>query len=432
MKKFRYILTLIIVLSITVNPIYASNISNIKFTEVEGLVKKLNPTVRINENVKSNLLDSISEIEKNRYDLKSLRHDISDMDQAIKQQEIGLNDLQNLKDLQKLEEIIDDYDIDLDIGDIVSTQIKGLNLLYQSNISLLKKSRNEMQDKADNYDKLYSKELELEKAILNLEMANKNIIYGAQSLYLGYNDLIRHKSGLTGNLDLLEKQIEIVKLQEELGFVKSLDVNEVEIQIQGIKSTIKDLENQMETIKKDFNLMLGRDFHKTLELEDSFKIDQKIISNIDYKKDLKLAKRNNYSIKLKNYDYEIKDNDLIWAEEYGNYNDRRLARRDFENTQTEFVQMHKEVESTFDKIYEKVETKSDKLETTRKQFEHEEEKYRISELKYEQGMISGIELKKDMIEYNTKKNDLKAVKQDLFKTLIEYKGFLDGFNLGQK
>ena len=155
----------------------------------------------------------------------------------------------------------DDSDEDPDIGYedqklVIGTLAKTIGYvigLYESNIATLKQNRSILEDQLEEFDKQIDKlpgqEMELDKAILQLEMANKGIIWGAQNLYLAYNSLQRQLDELVQQLELLDDQIDIMTIQEELGMVTSLDVIDIENQREQMILGIKILETQMDSLK---------------------------------------------------------------------------------------------------------------------------------------------------------------------------------------
>ncbi len=85
----------------------------------------------------------------------------------------------------------------------------------------------------------------------------------------------RQRDELVQNLELLDDQIDIMTIQEELGMITSLDVIDIKNQRGQMELGIKTLETQMDNIKGELNLMLGQDFDRPLELEDTFTVDEK-------------------------------------------------------------------------------------------------------------------------------------------------------------
>ncbi|HZJ82300.1 MAG TPA: TolC family protein [Clostridia bacterium] len=495
MKKIKWVLVLFIILiavpTYAANAKSGREIHKLKFEDIEALMTEQSPTIRINDNTRKNLIDARDAIEDAIRDADDDREDLEDaideigkaingLNQAVNRQEALINQLLNgsLPEHENEDngsgeapepedkDILDngseetpkpgdedmegddlddnpgkDSDEGLDIGNqelVVGTLAETIGYvigLYESNIATLKQNRSILEDQLEEFDKQIDKlpgqEMELDKTILQLEMVNKSTILGGQNLYLAYNNLQRQRDELVQKLELLDDQIDIMTIQEELGMVTSLDIIDIQNQREQMELGIKTLETQMDNLKGELNLMLGQDFDISLELEDTFTVDEKILSSIDYEDDLKLAKRKSYAIKLKDYDYRIKDHNLEWTRDYGNSDERRAARRDFDNARIEFDHERKNVELVFHKAYEEVQNKINAFENENKNIEYQQKKYDILELKYELGMISEIEFKQGKVEYDSQKNKAETVQQDLFQVLLQYEALLEGINFQQ-
>lgn len=471
MKKFTWILILSILLGIIPN--YSSNnivhgqkINSLKFKDIESLIIKKNPTIKINDNTKSNLIDSIEDIRDAKIDKRDLEDAIDGIDDAIdglnsaiRQQDIMINRLKEMlptEDKPPIEnqksksDIPDNPEIDgekpapvpdqmyqtllknqfqtigIQIGTLES--VKGL---YKSNISSLKQNRDSMKDQLKEFDKLPIREMELEKAIFQIDMGNQSIIWGAQNLYLAYNNLKIQRDELVQNLELLNTQIDIMTIQEQLGMITSLEILGIKNQRKQIKFGINTLENQMDNLIGELNLMLGEDFYRPLQLEDTPKVDKDFISKINYKDDKKTAIDSSYSIKLKDFEYNIQYDTMLWENKNRNYEQLITAKRNVENAEIELEQEEKNVELAFSKAYQGLKTKITEFENEENNLEYQQEKYDISKLKYELGTISKMEFEDAKSKYDSQKNKIKTVEQDLFKILLQYKALLKGVNFIQ-
>lgn len=462
MKKNKWLLVLLVIMLVmqtfTVDAKSNKEIRRLKFDDIETLMKKRNSTIKINKNIEKNLIDSIDAIKDAEDSRKDLEYAIDEIDKAIsglnqkiRQQDKLINEIDELIEelIPKDEDdglggvpgfgdenngIIELPDIEYEESVAYDTFIETIGYvqgIYESNISTLKQNRNALKEQLKQLDKLPAQELELEKAILQLDMANESIIYGAQNMYLGYNSLRRQKDELVENLELLEEQIDIMVSQEELGMITLLDIKGIENQKEQLELGIKTLDTQMDNIKKELNLMMDQDFDTPLKMEDTFIVDKKIISKIKYKSDLRVAKRNSYSLQLKNYDYKIQNINAEWAEKHGNYDEIRAAARNLENASIEFSQEHKNVELVFDKVYEEIQNKVEALEIENKNLEYQQDKYHVLELRYELGLISEIEFKQGEAEYNSQMNKVKTAEQNLFQAWLQYEALLQGINFQQ-
>ncbi len=472
MKKCNWILFLLVILISL--PSHAGKLvlkedqEILKIEDLENLIKDQNPTVKTNENIKKNLEDSKESIKDAIDDKRDIEDAIEDLDEAID----GLYELVDAQDKMigfwnTLSEVEMDIDIESskpeleeDIPDeikdkieegidkasgiyeagkglyqgAVGSQILTLNSvkgLYKSNIASLEQTRDSLKDQLDEMEKLPAQILELDKAILQIDMGEKSILWGAKNLYLGHAGLERQKKEIIRNLEILEVQIDIMKVQEELGMITSLDRIEVENQRNQIILGIKTMETQMDNLKRQINLILGQDINKDIKLEDSFILDEETISKINFEDDLSLVKKNSYSMESKELDHEIKEILMKWEDRYGEYEDYKKARREFENVEIEIKEEEKNIEISFTKLYEELQDKLFALTNERQNLDHIRQKDDILELKYALGVISKIELKQGKSENYIQSNLVKNAEQEVFQTLLQYKALVGGMDFSQ-
>lgn len=472
MKKSKWILVLFIILIGL--PAYSDSIVSLKdvdvlkFEDIETLMMEENLTIKINQNTKRNLYDAIDSIRDAKADKKDLQDAIYDIEDAID----GLNKaidgqdemIKNLSLMlpaendttgqvpplgQKTPEILEDGKIpDLDSGDVqmpvlgpeqiyqslIFSQVVTLNSvkgLYSANIASLEQNIKSMKNQLDEFEKLPARKKELEKTLLQIDMGNESLIWGAKSLYLGYNNLQRQRGDLIKNLERIEDQIDIMVIQKALGMLTSLEIKELEKQRQEIILAIKTVDAQLDNILGDLNLMLNQDFNKLVILENGLTIDEKSIEDIKYEEDLKIVKENSHSLEIKEYDLHIKTIYMDWENDYGEYKDYKTAKREFENASNELKQEDKNIELIFFKAYQELKDKTELLHKEKENLEFEKEKYDILELKYKLGLVSRLEIEQARSQYNSQNNKFKSVEQDLFQKYLQYEELLKGKNFIQ-
>lgn len=326
----------------------------------------------------------------------------------------------------------------MDLEEIFSTQTKAqiqtieyVKALYKSNISSLEQQKESLESQLDEFDKFPSQELQLDKSIFQIDMATDSLVWGAKNLYLACNGLNRQRAEMVDNLELLDDQIDIVILQEELGMATSIDRVEISNQREEMIFGIKSLDDEIANIKRDLNVMLGRDVNKDFQIEGNFTPDEEAIAEIDYYDDLKAAKANSNAARLKEFDYDIKYEDMKWIYEYGSSDELKSVKRELENVEVEYEEEIKNVKSVFSQIYYELQNKVDLLNKERKNLKLEKEKYEMLELRYDLEMISEMELKQGYSDYNAKENVTQDAEQELFQILLQYESLLEGMDFTQ-
>lgn len=482
MKRNRWILVLFIILLAA--PTYASDVTAresieiLKFEDINTLMIKQNPTIKINDNTRRNLRDAIDALRDTKDDERDIEDAIDGLEdaldrlnQAIEGQDALIENLglmlipggmpgqePNPGQIPDQGEVQDPSQgegqvppvlgqdqipgqvpgmppaLDPAYQQIVGAQIATLQSvkgLYTSNIATLEQNIESLKNQLKEFEKIPARIMELEKTILQIEIGDETIIWAAKNLYLGYNSLSIQRSDLIRNLEVLDDQIDIVNIQKAMGMVTSLDLDEIKKQRQDLIFGIKTLDTQMDNLLGELNLMIDGQYNELFEFAYNFDLDEKEINDIEYEKNLELAKENSYSSKVKEYDYEIQKIYMEWEDDHGDSDSFKSARRDFENIGVELDQEEGKIELTFFQVYQELKNKLDIFNNEKDNFEHEERKHEILELKYELGMISRLEMEQGRSEYYSQNNEVETAQQDLFQIKLQYNSLIRGINLVQ-
>lgn len=454
MKKVAWILTIAILMTIV--PVYGvqgdgEKMHKITFEEVEPLMLERNPTIQTINNTLEELINSRNSIKDADDDLNDaideLNKAINGMNRAIDELDGSIKLLEGLignipplpgagggsgqyggqGPIQMADGMLPGIvpGIDQILPYMTLQSLISVKGLYEMNLANLRQTRSSLRKQLD---LLPNQELEIEKAILQVEMAQKSIIWGAQSLYLAYNSLERQREELMLNLKLLEDQLNIMEVQKKLGMITELDFGAVANQKEQLELGIELLENQIDNLKGELNLMLGQDFDVKLAVEGLPELDEKKVRKMDYKKDLERARRSSYSLRMQLYDYRIEENNLEWAEDSGSSDEERAAERNFENATINYNQEQKKLELAFHKLYQNVQDKYRAVKAEEKKLEFEKQRLDAVNLKYELGMASLMELNKSKADYNTQQSKVESAKQELLQAWLQYEWFLRGMN----
>lgn len=490
MKKNKWLLVLLVILIAI--PSHAGKLvveedrDRLRFEDIEVLMIENNPTIQINNNVKRNLRDAKDAIRDAERDKRDIRDAIDDLEDAID----GMYDVIDIQDgmidsLGGIMEMFPDPEEGIPPGegmgpipespddnnggpdqnenetppsqlDIIAATQKGMagaqqglimgqkglagtqigtlefvKGLYQGNIASLEQNIEALENQLKEMEKLPAQELELDKTILQINMGNEGLVWGAKNLYLAYANLEKQRNELIRNLEIMEKQVDIMEVQKDLGMLIDLDFIEMLNQKEKLALGIKTMETQMDNLKRELNGMLGQEFNEDIELEDAFIVEDESIANINYEEDLKLAKKNSYAVQIKEYDYNIQKINTDWEDRHGDYDSYKTANRSLENADAELDEEVKNVELVFTKAYRELQNKILSFKTEKKHLEHERNKDDIVKLKYELGVISKMELEQAKSEYYSKSNEIMVSEQELFQMLIQYKELLKGMNYSQ-
>lgn len=132
---------------------------------------------------------------------------------------------------------------------------------------------------------------------LNMEQAELQLVSGAQNIFIAYNAMARQVRDLARSRTYLEHNIEIMELRLKLGQISELDLLSVTGQLPQVISGIATLENEMENLRGEMNLMLGRAFDAPLEFAP---LPAAVLPEAEKRgENQKKALENSYSLKLK-------------------------------------------------------------------------------------------------------------------------------------
>ena len=219
MKKNKWILILVIILlvnqSYSINLGYGEKLDSLKFKDIESLMIKENPTVRLNHNTKTNLYHAIKDIDNAKLDKRKLENAIDGLDDAIDGMNQAINGqtmmIEKLEGMlapshlevgemtlflsgsdeinekfeevdEKFQEVDGNFTEQNQVNNTLYTSqlltLKSVKILYESNRDSLIQNRNSMKEQLKEFDKLPIKKMELEKAIDQIDMGNQSIIWG--------------------------------------------------------------------------------------------------------------------------------------------------------------------------------------------------------------------------------------------------------------
>lgn len=225
---------------------------------------------------------------------------------------------------------------------------------------------------------------------LQTEQGNYTIVWNMESLFIQYNDLERQLQDMQAQKPLIEKKLEIAKLQKELGLATDKTVLEAESQLDQMGAGIQQLEESKEMIKQTFNVNLAQPYDTELTIEEVPDVTEEQIQAIDVDADFEKAVKESYAVKL-NDNEDDKEND---------------AKRKFENS--------------FYRAYQDILDKQKALEAEKANFAVAETNLKIAEAKYELGMLSSLQYDAEKNSFISKENALEKAKDNLFKAYRQY------------
>lgn len=227
------------------------------------------------------------------------------------------------------------------------------------------------------------------KSYLKVEQGEKQAIYGAQQIFLGYFNLAKTRDDLQNNLTLLQQKLKVLQLKESLGLVTHLEGVGVENQIKELSMTIDTLNQGLEAMIGQLNVMLGQDFDTELSLSEPSVVSQKDLRTMDYEEDLEDALDESYTVRLE------EDSDK-----------REDAERNFT--------------LAFHQAYQNVQDKKKALELEQTKLNYEQIKFDQSTLMNSLGLLSNLDYEGARALYNAQVNKVKTAQLDLLQAYTAY------------
>lgn len=227
------------------------------------------------------------------------------------------------------------------------------------------------------------------KSTLQAEMQKKQIVMGAQQLYLTYNTLSRQKDDLLLNRSVLENKLRISNIKYTLGLIAKSEITTAELDLKNISQGIKNLDEALDSLKGELNLMFGQAYDTALEIKAVPDPDQTKLNAMDYKDDLEDALVQSYNVRLQDED----------------------DKRDDEK---------RKFTKAFHQVYQAVKDKEEALELERAKLDNEKDTFNRLSLMYNLGMISKFNWDSAFVPYNSQVQKVKNAEQDLFKAYNDY------------
>ncbi|QGU95859.1 hypothetical protein GOM49_12800 [Clostridium bovifaecis] len=272
-----------------------------------------------------------------------------------------------------------------------------------------------------------------EKLTLQGEMLNNQMVWTAENLIFVYNTIDEQKENINKNIDMLQEQLRILKIQQDLGYVSSLDIEGVEFKLEELNSTKEALDSQKLNVKRQLNLLFGQSYNTPLEISFVPEVNIYEAISINSKEDLNTAIKNSYELRLHQYEIEEKQVALTRTkndEDDGeNSNEYKLANIDLENENLKFEDAKRNYELKFQQLYETVKDKQKTFGLENKKLSQEKSKMEAAKKKYDLGVISKKEYDDIKFSYDLESIKVETAKIDLFTAHRKYEWMLKGLNI---
>jgi len=229
-----------------------------------------------------------------------------------------------------------------------------------------------------------------ENTYLSIQMAQNTLIVNFENIYITCKALERQIDSTKGTRDVLEKQYQVVKLQRELGMTTTVELMNMESQLIELDSGLQQLIQSYNIVKQLLNVTLAQEYNTDLILEDLPEVSDFAIQIINVDEDYQLAKTQSYTMIINEDDSQKFDD----------------AARRFENG--------------FYSAYQAILDKQMALDAQKVKYAVAEKNIAIADLKYNLGMISGLQFASEKSAFAVSKNALLNAQDGLFQAFRQY------------
>lgn len=399
-----------------------TQLSSIKYDDINTEIMNRNPTVKVNLNTISSANYGFDlQVMKivNQLDTSKIQNSINSLNQQLLPLQTQLATAEASGTQSTIDNLV------IQIGNI-SSQVNALTMQKQA----IELQANSM----DNwyYDLDTNRNQTIQKLTLSLSMANDSQVWVAENYYLSYNSLLQNKQDILNTLNYLTIQQKAIQLKRNLGLATDIDLRSIQSNIIDQNQLLNTVVKNMDSVKSQMALLFNQPFDTTLNIDTVPSLNISSIDKIDYKKDLDLALANSYTVQMEKNALWSKDTALEQAEKKGTGStEYQQAKVDFDSEQVKVIDETEKYKMVFDQAYNDLLEKRVLFDTQKAKLIDETTKYNYAKMNFDLGLISQIEFSGAFIAYQAQSSKVNQAEQDLFKAYEAYKWTLKGLSTNQ-
>lgn len=221
----------------------------------------------------------------------------------------------------------------------------------------------------------------------------------AEKLCLNYAQLTKTIELTKQQVALAEKAVAITEVQERLGMAVTTDMLSAQSSLLEAQNSLAGLEENLDMLKRQINLMIGRNMGSPLEITGIMAPPIAIepappytVALIDHFID------NNYELKtLERTKAEYKDTDLT---ELGS-DERKSLDQDIKATDMQITAKKESIENNLKSLLAKINSDGKAYQVARDKYVNEKKLFEYNKVKYERGMISELDFMRAELTLNS-------------------------------
>ena len=251
------------------------------------------------------------------------------------------------------------------------------------------------------------------------------IVMAGESLYIALTAMELQASGLHRQDAALGRTAEEMELRYQMGQISAMQLGEVKAGRTALESGLETLEMNIRNYKVQLEMLLGAQQTGAITLGPVPEVTDGQLAEMDLEKDLAVAKEKSYELYDAGKTVEQARDDYKDAGDNWGYNEDayefRNARRTWQAAQYTYNNTVQNYELKFRTLHAQVRDYRQILEAARVALASQQDSYRASELKYQQGTISRNALLSAEDDLRAKENDVASAAGDLFSAYNSYR-----------
>lgn len=402
-------------------------VNKIEYSSIDKLILSRNITVKTNQNIIDKLDINITGLEDREDDIEK---GISALRGQLSAVEGEISDIENkISNLEVSPKTDNEEGSEEDAEENTEEVIEALRSALTAKVTVKNMLESNIKSMVSQLDAIANQQeglsLSVEKTKAQIEMFNNQIISGAENLILAYNNLELEEKKLDENSKSLQKQMDMLNLRKDLGFITEMNVKEIKLSMEDLNYAKDTMKKEKENLKRQLNIMLGQPYDTPMEIIFDEKIDDIDLNSKDKEKDLETAMDNSYNIKIKEHEVEEKVHAVDIADISYEY---ELAEEDLDDAKLNLDDTKRNEKLKFQKTYDLVKDKQETLDLENKKLLQEKSKLQAAELKYKLGMISKKDYDDAQQSYNLQLIKVESAEIALFNAYRSYEWMLKGLS----
>lgn len=261
--------------------------------------------------------------------------------------------------------------------------------------------------------------------IRQLNHLQDQIVMAGESLYIALTAMEIQAENLRRQDGALDRTVEELELRYRMGQISAMQLGEAKAGRTSLESGLATLEMNIGNYKVQLEMLLGAEQTGAIALGPVPEVTDGQLAELDLEKDLAAAKEKSYelydagkTVEQARDDYKDAGNNWGYNEEKYEF---RNARRTWQAAQYTYNNTVQNYELKFRTLYAQVRDYRQILEAARVALSSQQDSYRASELKYQQGTISQNALLAAEDELRSKENAVISAQGDLFSAYNSYR-----------